>query len=222
MSHLWKPGSVVTVTGTVRDKIWYAEPMTVVRDSGELTVLHVGPGAEYLMPDRLLQLPPADRHSPVTWSIRESGEWTLVRRSWTSTHMLTFLYPETFFAIRMLFQAETWTHLCWYVNFQRPYQRTPIGFETLDLALDFIVPADDPDKCIVKDEEQFLAGVRSGHITSNDVAGIEAARRSLPAKLTELTWEPFLSDWTQWRPDVEWPAQVVDASFESRVDPHRQ
>ena len=135
--------------------------------------------------------------------------------------MLTFLYPDTFLAIRMLFQAETWTHLCWYVNFQRPYQRTPIGFETLDLALDFIVPADDPDKCIVKDEEQFLAGVRSGHITSNDVAGIEAARRSLPAKLTELTWEPFLSDWTQWRPDVEWPAQVVDASFESRVDPHR-
>ena len=201
-------GSVVAVTGSIRGRIWWADPLNVVRDSAELTVLYLGPGARYQMPDRIAALSPQQRHGPTTWAIRAAGDWTLVEQPWRSTHVLTFLYPRKHFAIRMFFAERDWRHLCWYVNFQRPYVRTAIGFEALDLALDIVVPAQDITARIVKDEEQYLAGIEQGGISSEDAAAIALARSEL-VDLKRLRLEPFLSDWSGWRPPEGWPAQVV-------------
>ena len=201
-------GSVVAVTGSIQGRIWWADPMNVVRDSAELTVLYLGPDARYQMPDRVAALSPRQRHGPATWAIRAADDWTLVERSWRSTHVLTFLYPRKYFAIRMFFAEADWRHICWYVNFQRPYVRTAIGFEALDLALDIVVPAHDVNARIVKDEEQYLAGVELGGITDEDVTGIAESRAEL-VDLKMLRMEPFLSDWNGWRPREGWTAQVV-------------
>ena len=211
-------GHVVAVTGSVRGKIWWADPMNVVRDSAELTVLYLGPGARYQMPDRVAALSPQQRHSSSSWAIREADGWTLVERPWRSTHVLTFLYPNKYFAIRMFFAEEGWRHICWYVNFQRPYVRTALGFEALDLALDIVVTAHDASALIAKDEEQYLTGIEQGGISNEDVAGIAQARSAL-ADLKSFGMEPFLSDWRGWRPREGWPAQVVpihNGSIEAR------
>ncbi len=161
--------------------------MNVVRDSDALTVLYLGPGALYQMPDRIAELSPQQRHGPATWAMRAAGDWTLVEQPWQSTHVLTFLYPHKYFAIRMFFAERDWRHLCWYVDFQRPYVRTPIGFEALDLALDIVVPAHDIDARIVKDEEQYLAGIEQGGISSEDAGAIALAR----SELVDLEEAPF-------------------------------
>src|SRR6186997_3695964 len=108
----------------------------------------------------------------------------------------------------MFFAEKDWRHICWYVNFQRPYVRTALGFEALDLALDIVVPAHDASARIAKDEEQYLAGIEQGGISKEDVAGMAQARSEL-ADLKRLGMEPFLSDWRGWRPREGWPAQVV-------------
>ena len=199
--------SVVAVTGTIRGRIWWADPMNVVRDSGELTVLYLGPGARCQMPDRIAELSPLQRHSPATWAL-QAGDWALVEQPWHSTHVLTFMYPHKYFAIRMFFAERDWRHLCWYVNFQRPYVRTAIGFEALDLALDIVMPAHDINARIVKDEEQYLAGVEQGGISSEDAAAVALARSEL-VDLNTLPLEPFVSDWCSWRPPEGWAAQIV-------------
>ena len=202
-----KPGEVVAVTAKVGGKRWWVEPMMVVKDTAVCSVLYIAPGATYLMPDRLAELSRPER-GRVSWDVRSSGRWNLLEQTWQTTHALTFLYPGKYYAIRIFWTEAEWRHLCWYVNFQRPYQRTPEGFETLDLALDLLVSPTDVNATLLKDEDEYRAGIACGQITPDDVAGIERDRVAL-ADLGASKLEAFESKWLDWRPEGELPALTI-------------
>ncbi len=194
---------MVALTGSVAGKPWWVEPMMVVEDSADVSVLYIAPGAIYRMPDRLVPLSRSDR-GRASWEIRSSGRWKLVEQTWQTTHALTFLYPQRHYAIKIFWTEADWRHLCWYVNFQRPYQRTLDGFEALDLALDVLVSPTDLNSTRLKDVDEYQAGIACGQITAEDVAGVERDRASLK-DLATLHLEAFDPKWVGWRPDCELP-----------------
>jgi hypothetical protein len=82
----------------------------------------------------------------------------------------------------------------WYVNFERPLRRTPVGFDTFDEKLDLIVQAD--GSCRWKDENELEQAAALGLLDA------EAVRAEAARVLEE--W-PFPTGWEDWQPDPSWP-----------------
>lgn len=110
---------------------------------------------------------------------------------------------------------ETGKHLGWYVNFQEPFRRTEIGFQTMDLMLDLVVQPD--GAWVVKDEGEFDELVSR---TLIDAATEQRVRQEVTtvADMIESGVEPFNEEWVNWRPDPSWPVpELMDgwASIET-------
>ena len=69
----------------------------------------------------------------------------------------------------------------WYVNFQQPFERTAIGYDTLDLELDIWIPADGDWQW--KDAEVLDERVREGRFTQAEVDGVRRDGERLAADL---------------------------------------
>jgi uncharacterized protein len=82
----------------------------------------------------------------------------------------------------------------WYVNFERPLKRTPIGLDTFDEKLDLIVRPDGSFEW--KDEDELEQAAALGLLDA-DAVRAEAAR--------VLEEWPFPTGWEDWRPDPSWP-----------------
>ncbi len=98
VDRMFEPGETIELTQTINGKLWWAEPMRVVADSADASVLYIAPGTVYRMPDRLVPLSRADRGA-IIWDLRRSGDWELTEQTWQSNHKLTFLYPEKYYSI---------------------------------------------------------------------------------------------------------------------------
>ena len=83
----------------------------------------------------------------------------------------------------------------WYVNFERPLRRTPLGFDTFDEKLDLIVRPDGRYRW--KDEDELEQPPRPG-CSTRPPCGPRSGPRS-------RRW-PFPTGWEDWRPDPSWPA----------------
>ncbi|WP_433256637.1 DUF402 domain-containing protein [Streptosporangium sp. CA-135522] len=95
----------------------------------------------------------------------------------------------------------------WYVNFQRPYRRTPRGIDTFDLLLDLVVTPD-LSSYTWKDEDEYLHGRRLGVVTDAEHRRVQQARDEALAMVEERRG-PFAAPWPDWRTDPSWPAPVL-------------
>jgi predicted RNA-binding protein associated with RNAse of E/G family len=82
----------------------------------------------------------------------------------------------------------------WYVNFERPLRRTPVGVDTFDEKLDLIVRPDGTYRW--KDEDELEQAAAAGLLEA------DAVRAEAQRVLDE--W-PFPTGWEEWRPDPSWP-----------------
>lgn len=102
----------------------------------------------------------------------------------------------------------------WYVNLERPWSRTAVGFDTQDWTLD-VVASTAPDgtwSVRYKDEDELDFYAQTGHWPQAmrsiiEVAGEEAARIALARTF------PFDADWSQWIPDASWPAAALPTEW---------
>ncbi len=91
----------------------------------------------------------------------------------------------------------------WYVNFEQPLRRTPLGFDTFDEKLDLIVQPDGSYRW--KDEHELEQAAAAGLLDASEVRA-EAAR--------VLDEWPFPTGWEDWRPDPSWPAPVLPVGWD--------
>ena len=91
----------------------------------------------------------------------------------------------------------------WYVNFEEPLHRTPIGFDYRDLMLDLLVEPD--GRWRWKDEAELEQAHGRGLL---DAAAVRAAARRA---LDDPAWP---TGWEDWRPDPTWPLPSLPAGWE--------
>jgi hypothetical protein len=161
-----------------RGRVWRAQACRIVEESAELLVLWMPAGSQAKVPRGGLRIPGED--------------WELVDVV-PKRHQICVARRGRAHSI-YVFWRDGWELEHWYVNFERPLQRTPLGVDTFDEKLDLIVR---PDGTYVwKDEDELEQAAAVGLLDPDEVRA-EAER-------VVAEW-PFPTGWEDWRPDPDWP-----------------
>jgi hypothetical protein len=145
------------------------------------------------------------------WQEANSGSWRFREFKWQKKRFLIFMRPGKFYNASVVWDAETDQFQGYYVDFQLPYRRSAIGFDTLDLDLDIVVGPSDHD-WHWKDEAAYLQGIREGGIKEAWVEGIERAKPEILERI-ERRRPPFDGSWNDWRPDPGWAPPSLPSTW---------
>jgi hypothetical protein len=192
-------GETVVLQEVWRDRVWAARPMTVVRDDGDVAALWFPQGTRWKAPT----LDPrrswlGDRGHRLA-ECAASGEWVFRDGEW-DVSTLVLMREGDWHAVWVSWLPDG-RHWGWYVNLQKPYRRTTLGFETMDLMLDVIV---DPDRTWRwKDEDELAVFVERGVFEPAIADRIREEGLSVAGR-AERNEPPFDEPWPEWRPDPSW------------------
>lgn len=204
-------GSTAVRRDIFRGKVWTATPFRVVSDSSDLLALALWPGVERLAPTHQAGLS-SSRRADTVRSLAlpnlASGRWELAAWTWETNTKLTLLMPDAYFSVDLFFR-DAGDLVMWYVNFERPFQRTPIGIDTFDLLLDLVIEPD--TSCRWKDEGEYAQGRRLGVITDDEHDQVQQARDQVFALLDQRTG-PFAERWLSWRRETHWSLPRLPAN----------
>jgi Protein of unknown function (DUF402) len=193
------PGEQVLVQEIWRDEVWAARPMKVVHDQDDYVALWFPEATRWKAP-----VPPPGRsweNSRGEWiaTCLERGEWAFVDREW-DVSTLVLMRPGDWHALWCSWRDGQ--HLSWYVNLQEPFRRTNGGFETMDLALDVIIPADRGD-WYWKDEDELATFVERGVFDEELAVRLREEGLRVVGRAERSEW-PFADGWPDWRSDPSW------------------
>ena len=137
------------------------------------------------------------------------GDWVFADASW-EVSTLVLMRERDWHAVWVswLDSGEQWG---WYVNLQRPFRRTKLGFETMDLALDVIVDLDRTWRW--KDEDELEIFVERG-VFDHELAERVRAEGLRVAERAERGEPPFSEPWADWRPDPSWSVPVLPRGWD--------
>jgi len=109
--------------------------------------------------------------------------------------------PEKYYSTILFWNHASNEFVCYYINFQLPFQRHTCGFDTLDLDLDLVISPDLSYEW--KDVDEYQKAIENGIISQDEILGIEAARQEILEKLEKRQY-PFDGSWLDWLPDPHW------------------
>ena len=202
----WRPGDPVVWRSRPHGQIGYVMPVTVVVDSPAVTVLFQAPGS-------ICKQRTGKRSGPRGRGMR-IGDWDGKHedRLWSGSPNLRVHKWGTAHAIIRLWDVASDAAYGWYVNLEAPWRRTSIGFDTQDLVLDITV-ADDLSSWAWKDEDELAWSVSIGKYSDEEAAGIRDEGLHVVRALENRAW-PFVSDWSMWRPNVQWEIPNLPSNWE--------
>lgn len=203
MTGLWKAGDHVMHRGIANKQVWLVRPSLVVSDSVTRTLLLLVPGTRCKFPAGLIarKYSKTRDNSRSRWDEQDNPPWEMVDWIWQEKRFLTFLEPDSYYSIAIVWDHDSDEFLGWYVNFELPFQRSPIGFDTLDLELDLVVSPDYGLRW--KDAAEYEDAVRRGFIIAPMAEQIAKSKEVVLHKLEQRV-EPFDASWVDWVPDANW------------------
>lgn len=208
---MWRPGQTVALRGIYNQRVSYMQSAIVVHDRPEEAALVVLPGAECCAPENYI----IGKHGPAgrwdRWDAYIKGNWEMQRYTWHTNRVLILLQPEKYYASYYFWQAETNEFLCYYVNFQLPFRRTALGFDSFDLELDLIV--EPTYEWHWKDVDDYQRGIDCGVLLDGWVQAIDAAKPEVFAKLEKRQY-PFDGAWRGWLPDSAWSPPTLPENWD--------
>jgi hypothetical protein len=179
---------------------WVA-PVTVVQDSGDFVALFLDIGARYRRPGDADGNPTRDyTHSSAS-----------IEATWTDHRALHLIRSGGSHSTVAMWDAAG-RFVCWYINFQQPSRRTPLGFDTLDFTLDLVIQPNRVD-WHWKDEDEFEHGIQAGWYERSQLDNLKAYGLSIVEK-AHAGEPPFADGWEQWRPDPGWTIPTLPAQWE--------
>ena len=202
-------GENVVVQEVWRDRVWSARPMIVAQDDGDLIALWFPKGTAWKRPVPPSTHPSARDRGERLARCLVKGEWVFVDTEW-DVSTLVLVRGDDWHAVWVswLDDESPWG---WYVNLQQPIRRTPLGFATMDLALDVLVANDRTWRW--KDEDELETFVNMGVLDGELAArvreeGLRVARRA------ERNEPPFSEPWQDWRPEPSWTRPELPAGWD--------
>jgi hypothetical protein len=207
----WNPGDQIALRGMYQNRPWYIQSAIVVKDSPEEVALSIFPGAECVAPYGYIH----QRHGPEgkwdRWQEMLNPPVRLEKYAFHTSRFLILLKPGDFYSIIYIWEAATDTFLCYYVNFQLPFQRSQCGFDTFDLELDIVIEPDYGWRW--KDAEDYQRGIEAGILLPEWVQAIETAKKEVFDKLKSRQY-PLDGCWLDWKPDLAWTAPKLPANWD--------
>ncbi|MEU3568350.1 DUF402 domain-containing protein [Kitasatospora sp. NPDC036755] len=194
---VFAPGGTAVRRDVARGRVWSATPCAVLADDGATLTLTVRPGTETLAPARWTAATRADDDAGRLGCIEDlaTGRWELDHWTWRDTVVLSRFTAGAPFSVHR-FLTPDGRPLRWYVNFERPYRRTAIGIDTLDLFLDLVIT---PDLSAYqwKDEDEYAHARRLGVVDEATHRWMDRARSLALAQLLDRLG-PFAPDPAAW------------------------
>jgi protein associated with RNAse G/E len=194
---MWKLGDVVSWRGIYRERIWHSQTVIVVRDTPEEIALTLLPGAECIAPEGYLQGKNSEKRR---WNFKEK-DWQVERYSWRTNRLLLLMEPKKYYSTIWFWNQVGNEFLCYYMNFQLPFQRRHCGIDTLDLDLDLIINPDFSYEW--KDVDDYQKAIESEIIFPEWIQGIEEAKQEIFDRLGKRQY-PFDGAWMNWKPNPNW------------------
>jgi protein associated with RNAse G/E len=208
----FKSGEHCVLRGIVNNQVWIVQSMIVVQDNDKESVLLLLPGSQCAFPKEYREWRDTGRKKHINrWQVAKKNPLILEEFIWQRNRILFFIEPEKFYSICMFWHHESDAFNCYYVNFQLPYKRSRLGFETLDLDLDIVI--DENYEWKWKDVDEYQAGIREGGIKDDWVRGIEQSKEEVLGIITKRS-SPLDGSWLQWRPDPTWELPKLPKGWE--------
>ena len=207
--NLWNEGDNVLLRGVYNGRPTYVQSVRVIKDTPEETALLIWPGAECAAPSGYIHHG-HDSHWD-RWTETLTNTLQLEKYLWYTNRFLILLEPEKFYSTIHIWEAASNKFVCYYINFQLPFRRTLLGFDTLDLDLDIVIQASFEWEW--KDVDEYHNGIRAGGIQSEWVREIEHAKKEVFTRLEERQY-PLNSSWFNWRPNPNWDAPYLPVNWE--------
>ena len=199
--RLWQPGDVVVLRNVRSGWVPWIAPMRVVQDTGNFVALFLDIGTSY----RRLGGP--DGH-PNRDYINASSS---VESTWTAHRALHLIRAGDSHSTVAMWD-ESGNFVCWYINFQQPIRRTPLGFDTLDLTLDLVIEPNLTD-WHWKDEGEFERGIEAGLYTPSDLDRLKGYGLAI-VEDARLGASPFADSWEHWGPDPTWAIPTLSPGWD--------
>jgi Protein of unknown function (DUF402). len=197
MTGFWKPGDVISWRGIYRERVWHAQTVIVVKHNPEEMVLTLLPGTECIGPEGYSQ---GKNSYKRRWNFKEK-DWQQEKYFWRTNRLLLLLEPEKYYSTMYFWNDESNQFLCYYINFQLPFQRSHCGIDTLDLDLDLVINPDFSYEW--KDVEDYQKAIQNKIIFPEWIEAIEAAKPEIFEKLERRQY-PYDGSWLHWTPDPDW------------------
>jgi len=168
-------------------RVWRAQACRIVAEDEERLLLWIPAGAPARIPAGGLRIP--------------GDEWELVPAAPKREQLC--VAPRGRAHSIYIFWTDERAVDHWYVNFERPLRRTPLGVDTFDEKLDLIVRPDGSYRW--KDEDELEQAAAVG-LLDPDAVRAEAQR--------VLDEWPFPTGWEDWRADPSWPVPQLPEGWD--------
>ena len=210
MTKTWKSGDIVVMRGIYKQRPWYVQSAVVVHDEPKEVALAMLPGAECFAPEGYINGKHGTSRQWNRWDDYINDNWKMQGYNWHTNRLLYLIEPEKFYASIYFWHADTNRFLCYYINFQLPFQRSEIGFDTLDLELDIVIKP--TYQWSWKDFNEYRAGIFRGIILKEWADQIECAKLEILEKIEKRQY-PLDGKWLDWKPDPNWPTPKLPENW---------
>jgi protein associated with RNAse G/E len=207
MAHFWKPEDRIVWRGIYRNQVWHAQTVIVLNDNPTETVVALLPGTECIAPQGYLK---GKTYAQRRWDHKDSP-WKLEKFHWQTNRLLFLIEPQKYYSTILFWHNESNEFLCYYINFQVPFQRSHCGIDTLDLDLDLVIYPD--FRYEWKDVDEYQKAIQCEIIFPEWIKGIEEARPQVLNTL-ETRQYPFDGSWLDWRPDPSWGSPTLPENWD--------
>jgi len=204
---MWESGDVIAWRGIYRERIWHVQPTILVKDSPEEVVLMLLPGTECIAEENY---PHGKKHGKRRWYFMNE-DWQLAKYTWQTNRLLLLFEPEKYYSTILFWNHQSNEFLCYYINFQLPFQRNYCAVDTLDLDLDIIIHPDFTYEW--KDEDDYQEAIDHGLISAEWMQSIEEAKFEIFNKLEKRQY-PFDGSWLDWKPDPGWAPPTLPENWD--------
>ena len=208
---MWETGDNVALRGIYQQQAWYIQSAIVVQDSPEEVALAILPGAECFAPEGYIHGKHGTSRHWDRWDMYEKGIWKMEGYVWRTNRLLVLLHPEKYYSTMYFWQADINQFLCYYINFQLPFRRSQVGFDTFDLELDLVI--EPTFAWHWKDEDDYQKGIERGILINEWVQQIDSVKPEIFERLEKHNY-PFDGSWLDWRPDPDWSAPRLPENWD--------